>query len=226
VGDEITATADSEPIRLTIVGWYRESEDTGEVLRFPLADLQRVEPGVEPQWASVNVAASASPETVAASLASRLGGSARVQLRPAPESDEIDAFRLAFLLVSILVVIVALANLASTMLLAVRERTHDLGVLRAVGVTPRQVMVMVAAGAAALAVMAAVIGLPIGWAVSGAVSGVVGTASGIGPGIGAGPGLVSVLVLVPLAVAMAALLGAVAARRAAQAEVSDLVRYE
>jgi hypothetical protein len=34
------------------------------------------------------------------------------------------------------------------------------------------------------------------------------------------------VVLVPLAVAMCALLGAAAARRAANAEVSDLVRYE
>ena len=226
VGDEVSVTADGEPIRLTIVGWYREAEDTGEVLRFSLADLERIKPGVEPQWASVNIAPDTPAEEVAGSLSSRLGGSARVELRPPAESDEIDAFRLAFLLVSVLVVVVALANLASTMLLAVRERTHDLGVLRAVGVTPRQVVVMIAVGAAALAVAAAVIGLPIGWAVSGMVSGVVGSASGIGPGIGAGPGLLSALVMVPLTIGVAALLGGVAARRAAAAEVSDLVRYE
>ena len=226
VGDEVTVTASGAPMRLTIVGWYREAEDTGEVLRFSLADLRRARPGAQPQWASVNIAGSASPEAVAASLTTRLGGAARVEVRPAPESDEIDAFRLAFLLVSLLVVIVALANLASTMLLAVRERTHDLGVLRAVGVTPRQVVVLVATGAAALAVAAAAIGLPLGWAVSGLVSGVVGEASGIGPGLGAGPGTMSALVLVPFTVALAALLGGVAARRAASAEVSDLVRYE
>ncbi|HET6952971.1 MAG TPA: ABC transporter permease, partial [Acidimicrobiales bacterium] len=134
--------------------------------------------------------------------------------------------RLAFLLVSGLVVIMALANLASTMLLAVRERTHELGVLRAVGVTPRQVVAMVATGAAALAVLAALIGVPVGWAGSAVVSEVVGTASGIGPGIGATPGAVAVLVMVPIAVGVAALLGAASARRAAEAEVSELVRYE
>lgn len=226
VGDEVTVTASGAPMRLTIVGWYREAEDTGEVLRFSLADLQRARPGAEPQWVSVNTAGSADPDAVAAAVASSLGGAARVEVRPAPESDEIDAFRLAFLLVSLLVVIVALANLASTMLLAVRERTHDLGVLRAVGVTPRQVVVLVATGAAALALAAAVVGLPLGWAVSGLVSGVVGEASGIGPGIGAGPGIPSALALVPLTVALASLLGAWAARRAASAEVADLVRYE
>ncbi|MFZ1489280.1 MAG: FtsX-like permease family protein, partial [Ilumatobacteraceae bacterium] len=171
VGDEITVTADGEPIRLTIVGWYREAEDIGEVLLIPFADLQRVNPRIEPRWVSVNVAADTAPEGVAAALASRLGDVARVEVRPAFDSDEIDAFRVAFLLVSLLVVIVALANLASTMLLAVRERRHDLGVLRAVGVTPRQAMIMVAAGAAALALAAAAIGIPIGWVVSSIVSG-------------------------------------------------------
>ena len=141
-------------------------------------------------------------------------------------SDEIKVFRLAFLLVSGLVVIMALANLASTMLLAVRERTHDLGVLRAVGVTPRQVVAVVAVGAAALAVLAALIGVPLGWAVTAVVTEVVGAATGIGPGLGASPGGVAVLVLVPAVVALAALLGAASARRAAHDEVSELVRYE
>lgn len=226
VGDEVTVTAAGEPIPLTIVGWYREGEDTGEVLRFSLADLQRVRPDAEPDWASVNVPDGVAPETVAAALAAGLDGAARVEVRPVPRSDEIDAFRFAFLGVSALVVIVALANLVSTLLLAVRERTHDLGVLRAVGATPRQIVGMVAVGATVLAVIAAVLGIPLGLAVGGAVAEVVGAESGLGPGVGAGPGVVALVVLVLLVVLFAALLGAVAARRAAAAEVSELVRYE
>lgn len=226
VGDRVSVEARGRPIELTIVGWYREGEDTGEVLRFPLADLQLVDPEAEPDWAGMNVEEGVEAETVAASLRRQLGGSARVEVATVEMSDEIQVFRLAFLLVSGLVVVMALANLASTMLLAVRERTHELGVLRAVGVTPRQVVAMVAVGAAALAVLGALIGVPLGWAASAVVTEVVGTATGIGPGIGATPGTVTVLVLVPLAVAVAALLGAASARRASHAEVSDLVRYE
>ena len=55
VGDRVSVEAKGRPIELTIVGWYREGEDTGEVLRFPLADLQAVDPGAEPDWAGVNV---------------------------------------------------------------------------------------------------------------------------------------------------------------------------
>jgi putative ABC transport system permease protein len=226
VGDDITVEANGRPIALTIVGWYRESEDTGEMLRFPLADLQRALPGAEPDWFSVNVAEGAEPEAVATTLGRQLGPSARLEVMTTEMSDEIAAFRVAFLLVSGLVIVVALANLASTMLLAVRQRTHELGVLRAVGVTPRQVTAMVAAGAAALALAGVAVGIPLGWGVAAVVSGIVGTASGIGPGVGADPGVLTTLLLVPVAVGVAALLGALAARRAARAQVSELVRYE
>ncbi|HET6949129.1 MAG TPA: FtsX-like permease family protein [Acidimicrobiales bacterium] len=226
VGDQVRVEASGRPIELTIVGWYREGEDTGEVLRFPLADLQGVDPAAEPDWAGVNLADGRDADTVAASLRRRLGGAARVEVATIEMSDEIQVFRLAFVLVSGLVVVMALANLASTMLLAVRERAHEFGVLRAVGVTPRQVVAMVAVGAAALAVVAALIGVPLGWAASAMVTEVVGVASGLGPGIGATPGAAAVLVVVPAAVVVAAVLGAVSARRAAAAEVSELVSYE
>lgn len=98
--------------------------------------------------------------------------------------------------------------------------------LRAVGVTPRQVVLLVATGAAALALLAAVVGVPLAWVVSTAITEVVGAESGIGPGIGVGPGVASVLVVVPVAMLIATLLGALASRRGARAEVSELVRYE
>jgi putative ABC transport system permease protein len=227
VGDRVTVEANGQPIPLTIVGWYRESEDTGEVLRFDLDDLRRVASDSEPEWVSVNVAPDAEPREVAASLAQQIGGDrARVELQTTEGNDEIDTFRLAFLLVSALVVIVALANLTSTMILSVRQRAHDLGVLRAAGVTPRQVVEVVAWGGAALALAAAMIGVPLGWIGSYAVTEVVGSVSGIGPGIGAGPGVMSAVVLVPLGITVAALLGAAACRSVARAEVADLVRYE
>jgi putative ABC transport system permease protein len=226
VGDRVTVTVGGEPLPLEIVGWYRESEDTGQILRFLLSDLRRVRPDAPADWASVNLVGGADTAAVAAALAAELGGGARVVPQTLEGSDEIDAFRIAFLLASLLVIIVALANLASTMLLSVRQRTHDLGVLRAVGVTPRQVVRLVAVGAGALAVVAAAVGLPLAWLVGNAITEVVGASSGIGPGIGTGPGLVNTLVVVPASVAVAALLGALAARRAARAEVSDLVRLE
>jgi putative ABC transport system permease protein len=226
VGDRISVDAAGSPIELTIVGWYRESEDTGEILRFPLEDLEAIGAGRDPAWASVNAATDVDPGELASSLSEELGGAARLEVVDTSGSDEIDAFRVAFLLVSALVIIVAFANLLSTMLLAARERAHDFGVLRAVGVTPRQIRAVVAAGAATLAIAAGVVGVPLAWLVTSAVTEVVGAASGIGPSIGVGPGLIGTLLVVPLVVGIAAALGAAASRRATRAAVSELVRYE
>lgn len=226
VGDTVTVDVAGTPVALRIVGWYRETEDTGEILRFPLGDLQAAQPGRDPEWASVNLIAGADPDQVAAALSGELAGAARVEVQEAGASDGIDAFRVAFLLVSALVIVVAFANLLSTMLLAARERSHDFGVLRAVGVTPRQIVAMVAAGAAALAIAAGVVGVPVAWLVTSAVTGVVGSASGLGPGIGVSPGLAGTLVVVPIVVGAAAALGAVASRHATRASISNLVRYE
>ena len=224
VGDEVTVEVGTQPVTVRIVGWYREGEDTGEILRFTLDDLRRVRPDAGVEWIGVNTTRDGATG-VAAALATALPG-ATVAPMVVREADEIRTFRLAFTLVAALVIAVALANLASTMLLAVRQRVHDLGVLRAVGLTPRQVVSIVAIGAAVLGVTAAVVGAPLAWFATNAVTEVVGAATGIGPGIGVGPGPLVLGLLLPVTVLVAAGFGALAAARAARATVSDLVRYE
>ncbi|HVM01794.1 MAG TPA: FtsX-like permease family protein [Acidimicrobiales bacterium] len=224
VGDEVTVEAGASSLTLRVVGWYREAEDTGEVLRFTLDDLRRVRPDAAVAWVGVNTA-SGDARMVASALAAAVPGATVVPLETRA-SDEVQTFRLAFTLVSALVIAVALANLVSTMLLAVRERVHDLGVLRAVGVTPSQVLAIVAIGAGVLGATAAALGMPLAWAATRAVTEVVGEATGIGPGIGVGPSPVVLALVVPAGVAVAAAIGAVAARRAASAPISELVRYE
>ena len=224
VGDDLTVEVGTQPLTVRIVGWYREAEDGGEILRFTLDDLRRLQPGAGVEWIGVNTSRDEAPQ-VASALAAALPG-ATVAPMVARTSDEVRTFRLAFALVSALVIVVALANLGSTMLLAVRERMHDLGVLRAVGLTPGQVVTVVAIGAGVLGLTAAVVGAPVAWLATNAVTEVVGAATGIGPGIGVGPGSVVLALVVPSCVLLAAGFGALAAGRAARATVSELVRYE
>src|SRR5689334_4028470 len=100
---------------------------------------------------------------------------------------------------------------------------RDLGVLRSVGFTPRQVLSVSAIGAGALALVAAIVGVPAGWGLYRLLIKTVGTGAGIGPNFGADPALLAVALLFPIAIAAAAVLGAGVSRRAATAEVSDLV---
>jgi putative ABC transport system permease protein len=225
-GDSVTVAIAGEPIRFDIVGWYSDTEDTGQVLMFTLDGLRRVEPGATAEAFFAHARDGAPVAAVAAALQHDLAGVAQVTENDGFESDELSAFRTTFLLFTAVVLVVAFANLASALVLAVRERSRDLGVLRSVGFTPRQVLGVSAVGAGTLALLAAVIGLPLGWFGYRALIGTVGKSAGVGPNIGANPAVLALALLVPIAVGAAALLGSAVTRRAATAEVSDLVRYE
>ena len=121
-----------------------------------------------------------------------------------------------------LLVAVAIANLLAVALLAVRERVRDLGVLRAVGLTPRQVTGSVLAGHGALGVLAALIGIPLGLAL---FFGVYGLANG-DTELARLPAWWA-LALVPLGTAAAvAAVAALPARRAGRLTVVESLRYE
>jgi putative ABC transport system permease protein len=226
VGDELDAKVGDAPIRLHVVGWYSEAEDGGEVLRYRLEDLQAVAPEKGIDRYGVNVADGTEPADVSAQLEEALGPAASVEVVTTEGSDEIDTFRAAFLLVAALVLAVAFANLGSTMLLMVRERTRDLAVLRAVGMKPAQTRAIVVTGAVLISLVAALIGLPLGLAAARVMNDGIGRGAGFGPGIGTPPPLWVLLALVPVTAAVAGALGALSARRAARAEIAELVRYE
>jgi putative ABC transport system permease protein len=226
VGDTVDVDFGGRTVPLRIVGWYADIEDGGEVLMVPLRTLEAVEPDVAAGAYFAHVRPGADVDAVATSLQQELRGAAQVAAHDIDGDDEVNAFRTMFWLVSALVVLVAFANLASTLLLAVRERAREFGVLRSVGFTPRQVLGVSAVGAGALGVVATVIGIPIGWAAFRYISTAVGRGIGVGPNFGVDPGLVAIGVLIPLSIAVAVLLGVAVTRRTATVEVSDLVRYE
>jgi putative ABC transport system permease protein len=226
VGDRFTITVAAHPLRLRIVGWYSETEEAGEMLMFPYADVAAVDPAARPGSYRLRLTEGADRTAVAAALGDRLGAQARVEAVARADPAQLDPFRFAVDLISGLVIVVALANLASTLVLVVRERSRDLAVLRAVGFTPRQAVAVVATGGVTLAVVASAVGVPLGWWLSNAANNGVGAEIGMGPGIAVAPSWALVAILVPLALAVTAGLAVLAARRAATEDVALLVRYE
>jgi putative ABC transport system permease protein len=69
-----------------------------------------------------------------------------------------------------LVVVLAGTGVFATLLTQARERVHDLGIYKALGMTPRQVITMVSCWAVAPALIAAAIALPVGAALEPAVA--------------------------------------------------------
>jgi putative ABC transport system permease protein len=80
----------------------------------------------------------------------------------AKSGDEIKGFRNFIYAMLGLCVLVALVGIANTMKLAIAERTHELGLLRAVGTTRRSVRRLVRLEAGLLAAVGSVVGVLVG----------------------------------------------------------------
>ena len=65
-------------------------------------------------------------------------------------------------MLTLMMAVVAGLGVLNTVLLGTRDRVHDLGVFKAVGMTPRQTIAMVLCWVVAPAVVAAVIAIPVG----------------------------------------------------------------
>jgi putative ABC transport system permease protein len=120
-----------------------------------------------------------------------------------------------------LLLFVGLVNLLATLLLTTRERVRDLGVLGAVGMTPRQVTGSLVSEQALAAALAGLVGLPLGLLLFRGAVGLTGGSDEF-----AYPSWWSLALLVPGLVTLVALLAAPLARRAAAIPVADALRYE
>jgi putative ABC transport system permease protein len=120
-----------------------------------------------------------------------------------------------------LLLFVGLVNLVATLLLTTRERVRDLGVLGAVGMTPRQVAGSLVSEQALVAVVAGLVGVPLGLLFFRGAVGLTGGSDEF-----AYPAWWSVALLVPGVVALVVVLAAPLARRAASVPVTDALRFE
>lgn len=224
VGERAALRVGGRPLDVRIVGRYAEFEDSGERGIITFADLRRLEPGADPGVLFVDVAAGADPDRVARAVAAAAPG-AKVTVEEV-ELDELDAFRAAFIAISLLVLAVGLVNLGATTVLGIRERRSDIAVLKTLGFTPRQVGLSIAAGTAMVAVAAVVVGVPVGLLAADAMLTGVGRSSGFGPELSTLPAAGSLGLAALGLIVLAAGLGAVVARRVARARVADALRAE
>jgi putative ABC transport system permease protein len=81
-------------------------------------------------------------------------------------------------MLTLMLVAVAGLGVLNTVVLDTRERVHDLGVLKALGMAPRQTVAMVVTSVAGIGTVAGLIGVPAGIALHGAVLPVMGNAAG------------------------------------------------
>ena len=225
VGDTVTFSAGGVPLTVTIVGWYRELEDSGEVLQYRLEQLQAVQPATRVSNYRVTAAEGFDSAGLASALTTQLGDSATVEAQD-PDTGALGAFGAVLRLITVVVGAVAAANLLSMMLTSTRESARTIGIEQALGFTPRQLVAHGVLGAATIGLIGVVVGVPFGLWLYRVMSDAVTSLIGAGPGFGRYPSVADVLLFGAAALAMAAALGALATRRLANRPPAELVRWE
>jgi putative ABC transport system permease protein len=225
IGASREIRVEGRPVTVRIVGWYRETEDTGDILAWRLADLRALEPGATPDAYQVTAAGSVSPAALATSLSARFGPSVQVRTFSSDLGSSA-AFEGTILFIAVLVAAVAFANLLAALLTSGAQDVRILGVEQALGFTRRQLVGQRALGAGVLGVAAAALGVPLGLMVFHRLADLVTAGIGAGPGFGSAPDAASLAAFAVAAPLLCALLGAFAAARVLRRPITTTLRWE
>ena len=128
-----------------------------------LSTLARLLPGESPSAYYLKLAPGADTMMLRRYLAPRPESDLNLTLAGQAIPGVVIYLQLAFFLLSGILIGIALVSVFNTSLLAVQEKLRIIGVLKTVGFTPSQVIMMVNTTAGFLGLLAALLGLPLGW---------------------------------------------------------------
>jgi len=172
VGQILTLSMAAGPVRVRVIGIDAGQNNSGQTVYFPLPTLQRLDgsPGAaDSLWVSTASSGHAAIDQATNAVASRLAAAgypvttteiyvAEAQITAA------EASILAIVeILGLVVVAIMLMGLASTLSMAVIERTREVGILRCLGARARNIRRIFSTEAVVLAVAGWVLGILLGW---------------------------------------------------------------
>jgi putative ABC transport system permease protein len=167
VGDTVTIDLPAGPAELPIAGIIARSQFVGGEIVLPLAALEAG--GVAPVDSTVYVkrAPGADPAAVKSGIDTVLVGLPTVTAKDqdqfaADQRAPVDQLLGIIYALLGLAVIIAVLGIVNTLALSVIERTREVGLLRAVGMSRRQLRTMVRLESVAISVLGAVLGIGLG----------------------------------------------------------------
>ncbi|CCK31712.1 ABC transporter integral membrane protein [Streptomyces davaonensis JCM 4913] len=134
---------------------------------FGLATLERYAPGAQESAVYVNAASGTSDDALRANLEKTLDPYPQVQVRDLADYKELVRDQIAVLLYLVyallgLAIVIAVLGVVNTLALSVVERTREIGLLRAIGLSRVQLRRMIRLESVVIAVFGAVLGLGLG----------------------------------------------------------------
>ncbi|TDD86377.1 ABC transporter permease [Actinomadura rubrisoli] len=180
-GDTITLANGDRQVRIRLVGETFDLRDGGMVILTDAASVAGLGARFDPP--SVRFHIDLMPGTGPGPYLTELNRAltplgAGGRPNTAETSSTVTAMNALAGSLTVLLVAVAALGVLNTVVLDTRERVHDLGVLKALGMSPRQTVAMVVTTAAAIGLVAGAIGVPVGMMLHEAVMPLVGDAAG------------------------------------------------
>ncbi|HEV2373764.1 MAG TPA: FtsX-like permease family protein [Streptosporangiaceae bacterium] len=223
VGERIRIWVGAAPVIFTIVGRIIEPEYGGQVLAYGIDTLTQA--GAVPPPASYSVVLRRGVSAAAA--ASRLQRASGGRLDVAQPVDPAAALGIIRpMLTGLFVVLglIALTSLLTASSVGTGDYLRDVGALRAMGLTPRQIMACLMTRMGVLALIASAVGVALGVALSSHLTDLASQAFGIGAGIAQPPSVAGMAAAAAIATTATALVAVVPGHRAARIPVAAMLR--
>ncbi|MEU6720570.1 FtsX-like permease family protein [Nonomuraea sp. NPDC046802] len=217
IGDRVRLTVGGTPLIVRIVGRTVEPDLDGEVLSVGLDSLAAKD-AVPPEFYALALKPGADQAEVRGRLLTQSAESLEVQAAVNP-ADRLAIIRVVIVAMIAVLTLIGLANLLTASALGLRDHAFDLAVLKAMGLTPRQVMATLVTGTGLLVVLGVGVGAAAGVSIVTGLIDLQGHTSGVGAGIGRAPSAVTLATAVVIAVGTALAVALIPARRAARAQV-------
>jgi len=211
VGAWISPTIDGVPVIVHIVGRTIEPDNNGDVLDFGLDALPAAESASPPFYRLV-----LKPGVSAAAARAHLLRVSHDQLDVQVVTNPADRLGIMLVVIAVSVVILAvigLANLLTATVVGLRDHLHEVGVLKAIGLTPRQVIATLVVNTAILTVVGVTGGILAGLMIAPRLINMQGQTSGMGSGIATGLSAATIAEILAVALAIATAAALVLARR-------------
>lgn len=160
VGSSYTLVSGPHRVTVRIAGEVFQPGDNTKIYT-SAATLSALNPGSGPATYDIDVTPGTSDQAYANSLSSRLGDAYNVSTDAGGDNVLFAAITLVTML-TILIIVVAGLGVLNSVALQIRERVHDIGVFKSVGMTPRQTLGMVVCSVALSGLVAGIVAVPAG----------------------------------------------------------------
>jgi putative ABC transport system permease protein len=164
VGDSYTVISGRSHVTIKIAGEVFDPAGGRPDIIASQSTLAALDPGLAPDQYDVALTPGTNAQAYADAVGAKLGQLYSVNTNASSSSQ---FFVIIGLVATLTVLLAAVAGLGvlNTVVLQTRERVHDLGVFKAVGMTPRQTIAMVVCSVAGIGLVAGLIAIPAGIAV-------------------------------------------------------------